>query len=103
MSSASVSSREERAHSEGVPPVRIVEITPDGWWRVRLPGSRRASAVLDTRQDAEARAREILRRSGGGELRVHLKSGEVWTSTVSADTPLPGRRQLTRHPRGSRW
>jgi hypothetical protein len=84
------------------PPVRIVEVTLDGTWRVRLPGSRRASAVLDTRGDAEARAREILRRSGGGELRISLTNGEIVRQTVAAESPVPGRRQFTRQPRGSR-
>jgi hypothetical protein len=92
----------ERADISGVPPVRIVEVTSEGMWRVRLPGSQRASAVLETRRDAEARAREILRRGGGGELRVFLTDGEIINYTVAAEPPMPGRRQITRQPRGAR-
>jgi hypothetical protein len=79
--------------------VRIVEIDGDGKWRVRFPGSQRASAVLDSRPEAEARAREILRKGGGGEIHVHDAHGSLTKHTVVARPPLPGRRQITRHPR----
>jgi hypothetical protein len=92
----------ERADIAGVPPIRIVEATREGMWRVRLPGSQRASAVLDTRRDAEARAREILRRGGGGEVRVFLTDGETINYTVAAEPAMPGRREITRQPRGAR-
>jgi hypothetical protein len=91
-----------RADTTGVPPIRIVEVTSEGMWRVRVPGSQRASAVLDTQGDAEARASEILRRAGGGELRVFLTNGEIINYTVVAAPAMPGRRQITRQPRGAR-
>jgi len=90
----------EHTASEEASLVRVVEATGEGMWRVRVPGARRASAVLDTRAGAEARAREILRRSGGGELRIYPGDGDPVSHQVAAAAPLPGRRQLTRHPRG---
>jgi hypothetical protein len=90
----------ERPGSDSPPSIRVVEATSDGRWRVRVPGSQRASAVLETRSEAEARAREILRRSGGGELRICSGMGEPISSLVAAACAIPGRRQLTRQPRG---
>jgi hypothetical protein len=87
------------AGSEQAPSVRVVEATSEGMWRVRAPGSRRASSVLKTRAEAEARAREILRKSGGGELRVHGTGDAPLSYMVAGECALPGRRQLTRQPR----
>jgi hypothetical protein len=79
--------------------IRVVEVTSEGLWRVRSPGAQRASALLDTRGQAEARAREILRKCGGGEIRVYDASGDSFSYTVAAEVALPGRRQITREPR----
>jgi hypothetical protein len=89
----------KRSDDELEASIRIVEVTEDGTWRVRLPGSRRASAIMDSRGAAEARAREILRRCGGGEIRVYDTAGEPFTYSVAPQVELPGRRQLTRQPR----
>jgi uncharacterized protein DUF2188 len=79
--------------------IRVVEVTSEGMWRVRSPGAQRASALLDTRGQAEARAREILRKCGGGEIRVYDASGDPLSYTVAAASALPGRGQITRDPR----
>lgn len=91
---------ERHSEGEGATPVRIVEATSEGMWRVRSPGSQRASAVLGTRGEAVARAEEILRKCGGGELHVHDTSVEPLTFAVAAGIAVPGRRQITRQPRG---
>ena len=88
-----------RSEQAPVASIRVVEVTSEGMWRVRSPGAQRASALLDTRGEAEARAREILRRCGGGEIRVYDTSGDPFSYTVAAESALPGRRQLTREPR----
>jgi hypothetical protein len=80
--------------------IRIVEVTGEGLWRVRSPGSQRASAVVDTRGEAEARAREILRRCGGGEIRIHDIAGDPLIYTVPPRVAMPGRLQIIRQPRG---
>jgi len=88
-----------RSEQASVASIRVVEATSEGTWRVRSPGAQRASALLDTQGQAEARAREILRRSGGGEIRVYDTSGDLFRYTVAAESALPGRRQITREPR----
>jgi uncharacterized protein DUF2188 len=79
--------------------IRLVEVTSEGMWRVRSPDALRASALLETRGQAEARAREILRKCGGGEVRVYDTSGDPHSYTVAAASALPGRRRVTREPR----
>jgi hypothetical protein len=88
-----------RTEQAPVASVRVVEVTRQGMWRVRLPGAQRASALLNTRGQAEARAREILRKCGGGEIRVYDTSGDSFSYTVAAESALPGRRRITREPR----
>jgi hypothetical protein len=57
----------------------------DGW-AVQKPGADRASAVLPTQSEAIDRAREILQNTGGGELTIHNRRGEIRDS----DTVYPG-------------
>lgn len=82
--------------------VRLVVPAGEGAWRVVVPGSKRASAQSDTRSEAEARGREILRNAGGGELRVYgddgmLLAARVVRAPVSVSTSGP---KTTRLPRG---
>lgn len=51
--------------------VREVVPNPQGGWWVIKPGAARPSAAAPTQTAAVARAREIVRNSGGGEVRVH--------------------------------
>jgi len=53
----------------------------DGGWDVRAPDAERASAHADTQVAAIKRATEIVRNSGGGEIHVHGKDGEIREST----------------------
>ncbi len=57
-----------------------------GGWDVRKPKSDRASSHHDTQAEAEARAKEILARSGGGEAVIHGQDGKIRDS----DTVKPG-------------
>ncbi len=57
-----------------------------GGWAVRGPKSRRASSVFDTQHEAIGRAREIVRRRGGGEVRIQNRQGR-WRDS---DTVAPG-------------
>jgi hypothetical protein len=84
------------------PNVRVVRQTEAGAWRVLAPGSVKASAVCETRDQAVARAIEILRKCGGGELRVQAADETVIASRpVAGAAPLPKRRGIHRAPRGS--
>lgn len=64
---------------------RFVVRHSDGW-AVRGPTSRRASGVFDTQREAVGRAREIVGRRGGGEVRIQNKQGR-WRDS---DTVAPG-------------
>lgn len=61
----------------------------DGWAVVR-PGAGRASGVFPTQREAEIRAKEIVGREGGGEVRIHNREGRIRDS----DTVPPGRDPL---------
>ena len=60
---------------------------PKGGWDVKKPGSDRASSHHDTQAEAEARAKEIVGRSGGGEVVIHGRDGKIRDS----DTVPPGK------------
>jgi Uncharacterized protein conserved in bacteria (DUF2188) len=85
--------------------VNIREVIPvgDGTWRVLEPGCKRASAVTDTREEAEERARTILRNVGGGEVRVRAADGSV-VAVLAVPAPDESSRRgprIYRSPRGS--
>lgn len=54
--------------------VREVKPASTGGWIVAKVGARRPSAVAPTQAEAITRAREIVRRHGGGEIRVHRRA-----------------------------
>lgn len=56
-------------------------------WEVRKDGAIRASARTTTQQEAIAKARELISKSGGGEVLVHSKDGKI----RSRDTIGPAR------------
>ena len=55
-------------------------------WAVVKPGSSRASGLFPTQGEAIDRGREIVRRDGGGEIRIHRRDGRIRDS----DTVPPG-------------
>lgn len=65
---------------------RHVTPDPEGGWNVDKPGASRASSHHGTQQEAIDRARTILENSGGGELIIHNRQGEIRDS----DTIPPG-------------
>ena len=64
---------------------RFVVRHPKGW-AVRGPNSRRPSGVFNTQREAIGRAREIVGRRGGGEVRIQNQQGR-WRDS---DTVAPG-------------
>lgn len=58
----------------------------DGGWDVRAPGASRASAHTRTQAEAIDRARVIVGKAGGGEVRIHGRDGKIRDS----DTIAPG-------------
>ncbi|WP_282777461.1 DUF2188 domain-containing protein [Nocardia sp. CC201C] len=63
-----------------------VQPRPDGNWEAAKPDGSRPSAVKPTQLDAINRGRELLRKSGGGELIIHGRDGKIRDS----DTIAPG-------------
>lgn len=70
-------------------------VVPDGngGWKVVAPHADRASARADTQSEAEARAREIVRNLGGGEVVTHRPDGRIRDSDTVPDgnDPFPPR------------
>ncbi|MEX0983913.1 MAG: DUF2188 domain-containing protein [Actinomycetota bacterium] len=66
---------------------RYVVKDPDGGWNVKKPDASRASSHHDTQAGAERRAKEIVARAGGGEVRVQGRDGRFRDS----DTVPPAR------------
>lgn len=61
---------------------RYVREVGKGRWQVLQEGHRRSAVQMKTKSEAVAKAREIVRRQGGGEIRVMNKVGKI----VAADT-----------------
>lgn len=68
------------------PNTRNVVPAEGGGWNVHKPGASRASAHYDTQKEAIDRGRQILQNSGGGELTVHGRDGQI----RAKDTIAPG-------------
>ncbi len=74
---------------------RFVGPHPDGGWQVRAPAADRASSRHPTQEEAEERAKEIVRKLGGGEVTIQDRRGRIRDSdTVApANDPNPPRDQ----------
>lgn len=66
------------------PNSRHVVPNPNGGWDVKKPGAGRSSAHADTQREATNRATEIVRNSGGGEVRIHGRDGQIRDSNTVA-------------------
>lgn len=66
-----------------------------GGWDVAKPGAGRASSNHPTQSEAEQRAKEIVRRQGGGEVVIHGRDGRIRDSDTipPAKDPNPPRDQ----------
>ena len=67
--------------------IRSVEPDGSGGWKVTAPNSKRASGRFATQVAAEKRAKQIVQRAGGGEVRIHDREGKI----RDADTVAPGK------------
>ena len=57
-----------------------------GGWDVKAPRAERSSAHTQTQEQAIDRAREIVHKSGGGDVVIHGRHGQIRDS----DTVEPG-------------
>ena len=75
------------------------DVVPDGEgrWKVTKPGATRASAQAPTQNEAERRAKEIVRGEGGGEVRIHGRDGRIRDSDTVAPAPDPNPPWDRRH------
>lgn len=73
------------------PKNRHVVPNPTGGWDVKKPGAGRSSGHSDTQREATERATEIVRNSGGGEVRIHGRDGKIRESNTVApgNDPCP--------------
>jgi Uncharacterized protein conserved in bacteria (DUF2188) len=60
---------------------REVKKNASGGWDVLREGDRRAAISADTKERALARAREVVRREGGGEVRLVNDAGKIVRSS----------------------
>jgi hypothetical protein len=65
---------------------RHVVPNSDGGWDVKAPGAGRSSAHTERQDQAIDRAREIIGNTGGGEVVIHGRDGQIRDS----DTVPPG-------------
>lgn len=65
---------------------RFVSKRPDGTWANKKAGAERASGLHPTQKAAEKAAREMLMKTGGGELTTKGRDGKF----RSKDTIPPG-------------
>jgi len=72
---------------------RHVVPNPEGGWDVKKPNAQRSSAHLSTQAEADRRAAEILRNTGGGERVTHDRQGQIrGKDTIApAHDPFPPR------------
>ena len=68
-----------------------------GGWDVKKPNAERASGHFDTQREAEQRARQILQRSGGGELITHDRANRIRSSDTIAPAKDPCPPRDTEH------
>jgi Uncharacterized protein conserved in bacteria (DUF2188) len=61
---------------------RYVKPAPNGGWDILKEGHRRALLRYDTQRKAVARARELTRREGGGEVRILNSVGKIVRETT---------------------
>jgi hypothetical protein len=60
---------------------RDIRPNASGGWDVLKEGDRRAAVSADTEKAALARARALVRREGGGEVRVVNRAGKIVRSS----------------------
>jgi hypothetical protein len=81
---------------------RYVQPGTGGGWDVVKDGHRRATAHAETKEKAIARARELTRRDGGGEVRVMNGTGKIVDSRTVGRRPAltTARRRKRATPAG---
>jgi hypothetical protein len=79
---------------------RYVQPRRGGGWDVLKEGHRRATAHADSKEKAIARARELTRQDGGGEVRVMNDSGKIVASKTVPRKPSLSTARRSKPPSG---
>jgi hypothetical protein len=66
---------------------RNIKRNTAGGWDVLREGDRRAAVHVDTKERALARARDVVRREGGGEVRLINDAGKIVRSSQVRANP----------------
>lgn len=64
---------------------RTVSKRPDGTWQNKRDGASRPATVHRTQKDAADTAKDMLKRSGGGELTIMGKDGRIRSKDTIPD------------------
>jgi hypothetical protein len=75
---------------------RYVKQNVDGGWDVLREGDRRTPFHADTQQEAISRARALVRKAGGGQIRVVNRAGKIVGSDTVAKPKAPRARRRAR-------
>ena len=71
---------------------RSVYRTSDGQWANKRHGASKPASKHSTQREAESRARDMLKKSGGGELNTHGRDGRIRSKdTIGKRDPFPPR------------
>ena len=65
---------------------RTISKRPSGKWANKKDGATKATSLHNTQKEAESEARQMLKESGGGELKTKNVKGKI----RSKDTIAPG-------------
>lgn len=76
---------------------RHVTKSPRGRWDVKKPQAERASSHHQTQGEAEQRAKEIVRKAGGGEVVIHDRKGKIRDSDTVPPARDPDPPRDTKH------
>ena len=69
---------------------RSVYRNADGDWVNKRHGASRAASIHSTQEQAEDAARDMLKKSGGGELNTHGRDGRIRSKdTIGRSDPYP--------------
>lgn len=69
----------------------VVPNEEQGGWDVVKTGHRRPTAHAETQAQAVARARELTRQDGGGEIRIMNRTGKIVSSKTVKRSTAPAR------------
>lgn len=70
---------------------RTVSQRDDGQWANKKDGAERASSLHDTQKQATDAARDALKQSGGGELKIKGEDGRIRAKDTIAPAKDPRR------------